>query len=572
MMELWPFTNFHDLNLDWIIKTILDWVKKMQNFVSSMTEAWNQMEGDWSDYQSGLNDQWQDFIDNTYKDQIEEILERHPEWTTTVMDGAVGTAKLADRAVTQEKIATPLHSLLDTDYETYRYTNSSNYATTINYKTIPADHKPALKLANDTVNTVEEAGAISERARASVCINAGIFNTSTHESSGYVIADEVVYKDTANDTGVKGDILYMKADGTLQAMDQHDTFTALQARDPIWAVQGWYAFIKNGTYVYDNYWDTLEAKPYTWIAQNTAGDYLVATCSGRSLREEGMTVPEIVDWLTNDSGFNAEFAYLLDGGGSSSMLVGGVRVNKLVEGESRAIANCLTWTLDDYASDDVFEDAEVTNQELIDINKYLYENTEEQRFLSSGVDMNDLKKRGRYIVSENTTAATISNIPVSKAGTLHVSYAGGSTSYYTIQEYVTIENAVYRRRYNQGTNAWDSWYEVATTVILEHFDNLETGTIIAANTDLNDYHVPGVYYSPDGANTQTLSNCPLTTAFCMTVRTFNGTYQTDDRWNYLVRELYRLGHPEEIYKQQMQSNGSGVYTAGSWYKITGTAI
>ena len=37
-------------------------------------------------------------------DTVEDILEDHPEWTTTVQDGAISTVKLADRAATYEKI------------------------------------------------------------------------------------------------------------------------------------------------------------------------------------------------------------------------------------------------------------------------------------------------------------------------------------------------------------------------------------------------------------------------------------------------------------------------------------
>lgn len=32
MMELWPFTNFHDLNLDWIIKTVNHWADANAEF------------------------------------------------------------------------------------------------------------------------------------------------------------------------------------------------------------------------------------------------------------------------------------------------------------------------------------------------------------------------------------------------------------------------------------------------------------------------------------------------------------------------------------------------------------
>ena len=67
MMELWPFTNFHDLNLDWIIKTIKVYTKKVDDL-----------------YDFGLYD------------FVEKVLAAHPEWTTTVMDKAISRQKLAD--------------------------------------------------------------------------------------------------------------------------------------------------------------------------------------------------------------------------------------------------------------------------------------------------------------------------------------------------------------------------------------------------------------------------------------------------------------------------------------------
>lgn len=75
MLELWPFTNFHDLNLDWIIRTIKVYTKKVDDL-----------------YNFGLYD------------YVERVLAAHPEWTTTVMDGAISTAKLMDGAVTIDKM------------------------------------------------------------------------------------------------------------------------------------------------------------------------------------------------------------------------------------------------------------------------------------------------------------------------------------------------------------------------------------------------------------------------------------------------------------------------------------
>lgn len=74
MIERWPFTNFHDLNLDWIITTI----KKLDSI-----------------YNTGLYD------------FVEKVLANHPEWTTTIQDGAI----------TSPKINTELWDVLDEKYD-----------------------------------------------------------------------------------------------------------------------------------------------------------------------------------------------------------------------------------------------------------------------------------------------------------------------------------------------------------------------------------------------------------------------------------------------------------------------
>lgn len=83
MFELWPFTNFHDLNLDWLIRTFKEYVAKIDTDVETNATFREEMEND-----------WETFTTSTYKEQIDEILEMHPEWTTTVMDGAITARKI----------------------------------------------------------------------------------------------------------------------------------------------------------------------------------------------------------------------------------------------------------------------------------------------------------------------------------------------------------------------------------------------------------------------------------------------------------------------------------------------
>lgn len=84
MFESWPFTNFHDMNLDWIIKTI-------KNLEKTVTE-------------------WQANI----KDYVLDILSDHPEWIQNWMldDDSVSADKLADKSVTARTINNDVASLI----------------------------------------------------------------------------------------------------------------------------------------------------------------------------------------------------------------------------------------------------------------------------------------------------------------------------------------------------------------------------------------------------------------------------------------------------------------------------
>ena len=74
-----PYTNFHEINLDWILKTIKELEKAMADFSIK-----------WGEEISENVDQW---------------LTEHPEATTTVQDNSLTTAKYQDGSITGDKIA-----------------------------------------------------------------------------------------------------------------------------------------------------------------------------------------------------------------------------------------------------------------------------------------------------------------------------------------------------------------------------------------------------------------------------------------------------------------------------------
>lgn len=65
MFENWPYTNFHDLNLDWIIGILKNYTAKIDAL-----------------FDTGLYD------------HVDQVLAAHPDWTTTVTDGAITESKI----------------------------------------------------------------------------------------------------------------------------------------------------------------------------------------------------------------------------------------------------------------------------------------------------------------------------------------------------------------------------------------------------------------------------------------------------------------------------------------------
>lgn len=77
-----PYTNFHELNLDWLIKQVKETDEKVDNFILD--------------------------TDEKIIAEVNTWLEEHPEATTTVLDNSLTTAKYKDGSVTVPKLETNL--------------------------------------------------------------------------------------------------------------------------------------------------------------------------------------------------------------------------------------------------------------------------------------------------------------------------------------------------------------------------------------------------------------------------------------------------------------------------------
>lgn len=152
-----------------------------------------------------------------------------------------------------------------------------------------------------------------------------------------------------------------------------------------------------------------------------------------------------------------------------------------------------------------------------------------------------------------------------------------STYYLEIYYNQTVNNTVYVELNTQATNVTTTSFEATTSTSSNlHSIALQPGVYftgqfiytpvrIPASANLNSYTTVGEYYSPANADVSTMSNCPTTQAFSLTVKQHAGklqsltTYNTNRILKY-ERNLYgeTWGSWKRIYtKYDLYNNSSG---------------
>lgn len=180
-----------------------------------------------------------------------------------------------------------------------------------------------------------------------------VSNASTGSGSTLKLHGQQIYNgqilDSDKDYSALKDrwTLAMKDDNTMTAFPQ--STTAQQIKDMgynnTWS--GFGPLIMEGTVVYStgDYSPNSEVShPRTVVAQLPNKDTLIFTCEGRieagRLKEKGMTLPEVTQTLYAHYG-DIQFAYNLDGGGSSSSVLRSRMLNDTVDEERTMERNVL---------------------------------------------------------------------------------------------------------------------------------------------------------------------------------------------------------------------------------------
>lgn len=176
----------------------------------------------------------------------------------------------------------------------------------------------------------ETAREFSMRKKATVTINASVWNTNANLYYGVQIYNGEIISDTTHDWRWT---LGIKSDNQLVAYEPGVTSQQILEDGCNNAFTGFIPLILNGASVSQNIKDSYidGTKKYTRqvIAQKTNKDLLVFTCDGIS-DSKGMTIDDVIRVLLSFG--DISFAFHLDGGGSTQTVVRNRLINQVTDG------------------------------------------------------------------------------------------------------------------------------------------------------------------------------------------------------------------------------------------------
>lgn len=188
--------------------------------------------------------------------------------------------------------------------------------------------KISLKLGvagdSPTANQVESTLVFAARKNATVCVNAGVYNIDTKYPVGSLIKDsQILY--TAMPTDDKYQYLGIKGDGSVKVYPRTTTPEAMLNDGVVDATCIFGSLILDGVAVPQT---DLRVEPRQSIGFDQEGNILIITCEGRTSENLGMSYDDLARLHYKHGSYNA---YILDGGGSSSTVIRGVKQNDNID-------------------------------------------------------------------------------------------------------------------------------------------------------------------------------------------------------------------------------------------------
>ena len=437
----WVETGLQPAFYDMESGTVLQQTARMYAKVQQLTRLFNEFSEDVSNevnnFERDINETVQEYIDKfvALKDFVEDYFDNLDvqEEINNKLDAMVEDGTFAE--VLEPLIAQYEEELKDfeklVNWENVEYTKERDEVAECDYYITefplnnPYGGKNIVRvgLANDdtTISSVEYPKDFAYRHKSPMVMNAGIFysNSPTPTAYGLVIKDGVVLKNEAVSDEFYRDIIAIKENGDMKSYPVGTNPQVIINDGYVDAIIGFYVLIEDGNLVdYSGYAD-IDARPRNIICRKTNGDYLIFTCDGRTFEDKGMTLAQAADILTARG--DIDFAFCLDGGGSTSTVVKGTKINKNIDSygkKDRKVATMLYITSTNYEvydmigkinNDKQLEEAQTAlkYRQLPFINNYFSGNLFD--CYADGIQTNKWLGEGGVVTDYNNTTGSVTN-------------------------------------------------------------------------------------------------------------------------------------------------------------------
>ena len=235
--------------------------------------------------------------------------------TETTASTTASTATQTDTSYSDENIQMTI--------ETITTNNTTVYVADIQVSS-PEYLKTALAQNTYGTNVTAKTSETAAANNAILAINGDYYGAN---STGYVIKNGVLYRDTVRDNASYGD-LAIYADGSFEVIYENEV-SAQELIDQ--GVVNLLAFgptlVENGEIVVDTSTEVGRAKssnPRTAIGIIDENHYIIVVADGRTSESEGLSLYQLAQVMQQ---YGATTAYNLDGGGSSTLYFNGQVIN-----------------------------------------------------------------------------------------------------------------------------------------------------------------------------------------------------------------------------------------------------
>ncbi|MCD1277081.1 phosphodiester glycosidase family protein [Streptococcus sinensis] len=182
-------------------------------------------------------------------------------------------------------------------------------------------------LANNTygTNITAKTSETAANNKAILAVNGDYYGAN---STGYVIRNGVVYRDTVREDSSNGDLAIYK-DGSFKIIYEDQVSADQLVKDGVVNLLAFGpALVENGEIVVDTNSEvgqSMSSNPRTAIGIIDENHYIIIVSDGRTSESEGLSLYQMAEIMKS---YGVKTTYNLDGGGSSTLYFNGQVINK----------------------------------------------------------------------------------------------------------------------------------------------------------------------------------------------------------------------------------------------------